>query len=96
MQSDNEARQTGSLERLVGQRLVLRYGAGNPGNRTMHIRAVVDGEWLAMRHWSHRKGWVYTIEHSAFVELALEHGNGTLRPNAIVQPGLCPTEKPNE
>lgn len=46
-----------------GDRVRMFYGAGNPNNCLLHVRAVVDGHFV-MRWWSRvRRDWRYVVEH---------------------------------
>ena len=48
---------------LPGQSYKLNLGKGNPNNKTMHIRAVVDDEAVVYRVWSrHKQGWRYKLD----------------------------------
>lgn len=33
------------------------YGKNHPGNRKVHVRAVVDGDIVVTRYWSYRARW---------------------------------------
>ena len=53
------------------------WGEGNPNNMLMHVRAIVDDDWLVFRWWSYsRKTWQYAIRWIYFFYLL--HKNGIL------------------
>lgn len=45
-----------------GATLRLFWNERNPNNKRIHIRAIVDDEYVVYRQWSRRKGWLYRIE----------------------------------
>ena len=48
------------------------YGENNPNTRRVHIRAIVDEEYIVFRVWSWRKGrWYYYTEHCSYFTLRL-------------------------
>lgn len=50
------------------------YSEGNPNNRLIHIRSIVDGEWIVFRVWSRRKRmWRYQVEHWYYFEVSREY-----------------------
>lgn len=67
---------------LPGASLRLSYGEGNPNNKLIHIRAIVDDEWVVFRRWSHRRGWVYVVEWAYWFWLLENDGRVT-----VVKPG---------
>lgn len=52
-----------------GATLRLFWGEGHPGNRLIHIRAIVDDEYVVYRWWSRRNGWLYKIEWGHWFEM---------------------------
>ena len=45
----------------VGQTWRLRYNEGNRNNALLHIRAIVDEEYIVVRVW-HNAQWKYRLE----------------------------------
>jgi hypothetical protein len=54
------------------------WGEGNPNNKLVHIRAIVDDEWVVYRWWSRRKGWRYKIEWAYWFWLLDREGRATV------------------
>ncbi len=51
------------------------YNAGNPNNRRIHIRAIVDDDYFVLRCWSRgRQGWMYSVYGAYRLGLLLEAG----------------------
>jgi len=47
----------------VGNSVRAFWGKNNPHNKLMHIRAVIDDDWIVYRWWSyHRRSWQYEID----------------------------------
>jgi hypothetical protein len=63
-------------EMLVpGNKIRRFYRAGNVNNCTMHIRAIVDGEYIVYRVWSKTKQrWRYGVEWRYAFEMWYENG----------------------
>jgi len=56
----------------------LFFNVGNINNNKIHIRAIVDCDWVVFRSWSKRKQqWFYQINHMYFFELL--HRDGYLK-----------------
>lgn len=52
----------------------LRYWPGNPHNGLLHVRAIVDEEWVVYRQWR-RLRWDYRIEHTSWFEIRAHAGH---------------------
>jgi hypothetical protein len=66
------------LKELVklGARLYIFYSDGNINNRIVHIRAIVDDEWIVWRIWSRkRRRWLYHVGHISRFEYLYEQGH---------------------
>ena len=62
----------------VGKKYRLFYGKGHPMNKLMHIRAIVDKEYIVFRWYGkHKQWWHYQIECRFFFELNMK--NNTLK-----------------
>lgn len=58
-----------------GKKVKQFYQAGNINNATLHIRALVDNEYVVIRQWSKsRQSWCYKVEHITMFELLYEKG----------------------
>lgn len=58
----------------VGDSFRLFYNAGNMHNRVIHVRAIVDDEYIVLRYWSKRRGyWIYQLEDVIFFHVNREH-----------------------
>jgi hypothetical protein len=54
----------------------ISFDAGHLLNETIHIRAVVDEEYIVYRSWSKRKKhWVYRVDHAYMFELHQKNGS---------------------
>jgi len=65
------------LDELIkpGSKLYIDYGEGNRNNRIIHIRAIVDEEWVVSRTWwKSKRRWHYVIEHILGFEMMQEAG----------------------
>lgn len=59
-----------------GKKLKRFFQPGNINNATLHVRALVDDEYVVTRQWSKAKqGWFYKVEHISMFELLYENGN---------------------
>lgn len=58
----------------VGSVLREQYAKKHPANRRIHIRVVVDSEWVVYCWYSRRKGWRYNVEHYQYFESLKERG----------------------
>lgn len=52
-----------------GATIRLFWGEGHPSNKLIHIRAIVDDEYVIYRWWSRSKGWLYKIEWGHWFEM---------------------------
>lgn len=52
------------------------YGKGNRNNKLIHIRAVVDGEYVVYRYWWQVR-WNYRLVDPTFFEVGLASGHIT-------------------
>lgn len=54
----------------IGKTYKLTFGGeGNPNNKRIHIRAIIDGQ-VIYRHWSQRKqNWYYAVESLYYFSL---------------------------
>lgn len=59
----------------VGEAWRIVYQAGNPNNRTLHIRAIVDGCAVVCAIHSPHRGWRHVIEHREFLDDLFARGN---------------------
>jgi len=65
------------LDELIkpGSKLYIHYGKGRIHNSIIHIRAIVDDEWVVSRTWHRRRGqWQYEINHITRFEVLYEQG----------------------
>ena len=74
-----------------GATLRLFWGEGNPNNQTIHIRAIVDDEYVVSRFWSHSKGWRYQIEWGYWFWMIDKDGRVT-----VVKRGKDESKEENE
>lgn len=59
-----------------GRKVRLFFQEGNHNNGILHVRAVVDDDWVIVRRWSRRKqAWVYQVECIYLYVLHLEGGH---------------------
>lgn len=49
-----------------GVKFRVFYQPDNPNNRTMHVRAIVDGQVVLRQWWPSKRRWNYTVEHPSF------------------------------
>lgn len=64
----------------------LFFSPGNLNNKTIHIRALIDEEWIVYRKWSKRKQrWLYFIEHIYLLEMYIENGYMKLMKEGVCQ-----------
>lgn len=59
---------------VVGDRYRIDYGKGNFANKLIHIRAIVDNEYVVYRYWRHLE-WIYKLEDTTFFEVGAESGH---------------------
>lgn len=51
----------------VGNKISLFYSEDNINNKIIHIRAIIDDDYICFRTWSKKhRGWNYHIEHRIF------------------------------
>lgn len=50
----------------------LFYNENNINNKIIHIREIVDGEYIVFKIYNKRKGWIYKIEHICWFEINIE------------------------
>lgn len=59
----------------TGEKWKIDFSKGNLNNKTIHIRAIVDEEYIVYKHWLKRKKrWDYAIERYYFFKLIYEQG----------------------
>jgi len=59
---------------IPGNKVLIFYNEGNPNNRLLHIREVVDGNWIVYKIWDrHKKYWVYRVEHISWFTIRYDH-----------------------
>lgn len=46
----------------AGARLSRFVREGHPYNCTIHVRGIIDDNYVVWRHWIRGKGWIYKIE----------------------------------
>jgi len=57
-----------------GNTVVFYYNPNNPNNRTVHIRAIVDGDQVVVRKWNRRtRRWMYSVENMSYFEISREN-----------------------
>lgn len=64
------------MTELIKPGITIRrfYYEGNPNNCLMHIRAIVDEEWVVYRVWSKvKRDWRYHVEYIGYFDVAKEH-----------------------
>jgi hypothetical protein len=66
---------TTKLDTLLqpGKKLGISFGEGKPANRTIHIREIVDGQFIVFRWWR-KGGWEYAVKDRGYFELLFESG----------------------
>lgn len=53
------------------------YNEGNVNNKLLHIRGIVDGQYI-VRWWSRRRQrWMYKVEHPIYFEVGFKSGSMT-------------------
>lgn len=57
----------------VGDTFRLNYGKGNRANKLIHIRAIVDDEYIVYRYWW-RGDWVYEMTDPTFFSVNITMG----------------------
>lgn len=66
-----------SLEEMLlpGNKLKIDYGPDNPNTLVIHIRALIDCQYIVYRYWSRAKqNWRYRVEWVYMFELWFEDG----------------------
>ncbi len=57
-----------------GEKYRLFYDKGNPNNELVHIRAIVDEEYVVVRYWLRRKRrWCYRVENMLWFRVSARH-----------------------
>lgn len=59
----------------VGDAWRIVYQPDNPNNRTIHIRAIIDGRMLVYMTHSPSRGWRYSIEPLGYFQMLWRDGN---------------------
>ena len=63
------------LDVKVGDKLKIYYNENNKNNCIIHVRAIVDGNYVVYRVWSkYRKNWIYRINDVSFLEMLYKDG----------------------
>jgi len=71
-----------NMKLAAGQTWRIFFSQDNPNNRTVHIRAIVDDEYVVSRTWSQRKQyWIYDCQHASYFDALFEHGALKLKHN---------------
>ncbi len=53
-----------------GEKYRIFFDDNNPNNKVIHIRAIVDKEYIVCKQWFKRKKmWRYSVEHIYYLEL---------------------------
>lgn len=60
----------------VGDSFRLDYGKGNRHNKLIHIRAIIDDEYIVYRYW-YASDWIYKMTDPTFFEVGMESGHVT-------------------
>lgn len=55
----------------VGESFRVNYGKEHRGNRLIHIRAIVDDEYIVYRYWKNGY-WVYMMTDPTFFYVGIE------------------------
>lgn len=58
-----------------GATVRIFFNEGNRNNKLIHIRGVIDCEYVVYRWWSLSKGWVYEMETLYYFYLLIGQGN---------------------
>lgn len=60
----------------VGCKVKLEYAPNDFRNRILHIRAIVDGNWVVYRRWQRTGGgsWVYRLRPMGWFDNLLKKG----------------------
>lgn len=58
----------------VGDSYRIDYGKGHFYNKLIHIRAIVDGEYIVYRYRRHFE-WIYKLTDPTFFEVGIESGH---------------------
>ena len=57
----------------VGKKYRIFWGEGNPNNKTIHVRAVVDEYQVVYKQWFSRKQrWCYSVRDMTWFDLLKE------------------------
>jgi len=53
----------------VGKKYKIYWGKSNINNAVIHVRALVDHEYVVYKKWlKHKQRWVYAVEHIGWFE----------------------------
>ena len=59
---------------IPGNKVRIFYYKGNPNNCLLHIRAIVDNNWIVYKVWSkQKKYWVYLVNHISWFQLRYDN-----------------------
>lgn len=59
----------------LGNKVKVFINEGNPNNRLIHIRAIVDGDQVVYKYWrKHKQYWQYAVESTLYFELQYNDG----------------------
>ena len=59
-----------------GKKIRVWYTKDNPNNRLLHIRAVVDEDWIVFKEWWYsKKRWHYEVKHKYYFEIRNRDNN---------------------
>jgi len=58
----------------IGDTIKVFYNKHNVNNKILHVRAIVDEEYIVLKRWSKRKQrWHYSIEHISWFDSIHEY-----------------------
>lgn len=60
----------------VGDSFRLKYETNPGANRLIHVRAIVDNEYIVYRYWRHNE-WIYKMTDPTYFEVGLASGHMT-------------------
>lgn len=76
---EDELLVSAKLRELIqpGRTLKIKFSEDNINNKTIHICAVIDDDWIVYKYWAKRKKcWAYKVEYIYFFKLL--YNDGTL------------------
>jgi hypothetical protein len=62
------------MELQVGDKVRFYFNDGNPNNKTVQIRAIVDENKIVVRRWHGFAGWSYWVENQFYFDICEKHG----------------------